>query len=396
MKAAAPDTVLVVDDNEAMLHVISRVLQGAGLRVLEATNGAECLEKTRLHRPELVLLDVRLPDINGVEVLRRIKGDPELSEIFVVHLSAQRGDPEQTLQGLSLGADGYIAQPVDHHELLIRVQAFIRHKKSVSALRESEARYRAMFEHSPQPMWIYCRETGRILAVNNAAVQHYGFSKEEFVAQRNQDLTVWPIDHPKPPLPQPVNVPVELQHRKRDGTLIYVLVVEQEVRWNNEPARVALILDVTERKRAELESGKRLQQYEAELRALTALTPEQREDRTSRGGSGLRESRPTVFLNLQAHYERLITRALEEKIFKMPNEVSPGLEALAERLAEFKASPRDVIEIHHAALKRLAPSPAEPKAQGYLEVGRLTIVELMGHLVSVYRDLLGRTASQPT
>src|SRR5262249_6429615 len=82
------DLVLVVDDNEAKLYRASRVLRGAGFEVLEARTAADALRIAREQAPRLVVLDVKLPDINGWEVCRRLKGDPTTAAILVLQLSA--------------------------------------------------------------------------------------------------------------------------------------------------------------------------------------------------------------------------------------------------------------------------------------------------------------------
>ncbi len=128
---------LVVDDNPVVLLGLSELLRSAGYQVLEARNAAEGLRLARENSPELILLDVVLPDINGVELCRRIKGDPETKTLFVVLLSTSETSSGSQVTGLDAGADGYIARPIQNRELLARVQSLLRMQQAEAALRQA-------------------------------------------------------------------------------------------------------------------------------------------------------------------------------------------------------------------------------------------------------------------
>jgi DNA-binding response OmpR family regulator len=119
-------SILVVDDSPEILHTTSRLLKSAGYSVLEASSGADCLESVRACRPDLVLLDVHLPDVLGYEVCRRIKDDKDLRGTYVVMLSGVMVSSDHQSDGLDEGADGYIIRPVPNRELLARLQSISR------------------------------------------------------------------------------------------------------------------------------------------------------------------------------------------------------------------------------------------------------------------------------
>jgi len=118
--------ILVVDDDPDVLRGTCRVLEHAGYATLTAANGALALQQVTAEHPDLVLLDWDLPDIDGIEVCRRIKRDVALADIFVVMASAARVSGDDQLQGLEEGADGFIARPIGNRELAARVAAFVR------------------------------------------------------------------------------------------------------------------------------------------------------------------------------------------------------------------------------------------------------------------------------
>lgn len=129
-------TILVVDDNPVVLLSSSELFRAEGFAVLEARNGAEALRLARERKPDLILLDVMLPDIHGIELCRRMKGDGELKSLFVVLLSSSQISSNNQVSGLDAGADGYITRPIENRELLARVHALIRIQQAEAALRQ--------------------------------------------------------------------------------------------------------------------------------------------------------------------------------------------------------------------------------------------------------------------
>lgn len=139
MEHALPARILLVDDNPVVLFKVAHVLSGAGYTVIEARTGTEGLALARSERPDLILLDVRLPDINGIEVCRRLKASPETSRLFVVMLSEKETSAESQAGGLEAGADSYIARPIENRELIARIQAMLRIQQAEAALRLAQA-----------------------------------------------------------------------------------------------------------------------------------------------------------------------------------------------------------------------------------------------------------------
>lgn len=119
-------SILVVDDETITLFATTRLLRSAGYTVFEADSGEGCLSLAREKKPDLILLDVQLPDILGYEVCRQIKADAELWQSYVVLLSGVMTSSENQSEGLEIGADGYLTRPIANRELLARVQAMVR------------------------------------------------------------------------------------------------------------------------------------------------------------------------------------------------------------------------------------------------------------------------------
>jgi two-component system KDP operon response regulator KdpE len=114
--------ILVVDDEKRMVRFIRLNLEQDGFKTISAYNGTEALEEVRKNLPDLVLLDVMMPDIDGFEVLRKIR---LASNVPVIMLTA-KGEEDDRIQGLELGADDYITKPFSPREMVSRVKAVLR------------------------------------------------------------------------------------------------------------------------------------------------------------------------------------------------------------------------------------------------------------------------------
>jgi len=263
--------VLVVDDEISNRYAISRVLTQAGYRVVEASTGDEALRSLRSKRPDLVVLDVKLPDISGYEVCRRIKTDPEMASILVLQVSATFVNSRDAVRSLDGGADSYLTQPVEPPVLIATVGALIRLRRTEEALRESESRHRQLFERTPLPAWVFDVESLSILAVNDAAVLHYGYTRDEFLTMTIGDLLPpGEIENFKARAESDVQGQLGVwRHHTKDESALEVELTAAPIRFGDYRARILLATDVTERRRveqtrAELLGRERLARAQAE------------------------------------------------------------------------------------------------------------------------------------
>jgi sigma-B regulation protein RsbU (phosphoserine phosphatase) len=139
LPGAPPSTILVVDDSPMNLQLLVRTLQGSGHRILAARNGRAALEIAERARPDLVLLDVMMPEIDGFEVCRALKSRLETREMVVIFLSAL-GEVSDKVSGLSLGAADYITKPIQAEEVLARVANHLMRQYLERELRRSRDR----------------------------------------------------------------------------------------------------------------------------------------------------------------------------------------------------------------------------------------------------------------
>jgi class 3 adenylate cyclase len=142
--------VLVAEDNRDSRELVSDILISLGLTPIMAENGRVALEKIQITMPDLAILDVNMPELDGFEVCAAIKGNPQTAKIPVIMLTAQ-SDVESRVIGLGLGADDYLPKPFHPKELIARIQTRLRAKAVNDRLREQRETIRHTFERFVAP-----------------------------------------------------------------------------------------------------------------------------------------------------------------------------------------------------------------------------------------------------
>lgn len=139
-KSFTESVILNVDDNDGARYAKSRILTRAGFTVIEAADGSAALHRARQDDPDLVLLDVKLPDINGFEVCRQLKADPATRAILVLQTSASYIGVADKIRALEGGADNYLFEPIEPEELVANVKALLRLGRVERELRDVDRR----------------------------------------------------------------------------------------------------------------------------------------------------------------------------------------------------------------------------------------------------------------
>jgi PAS domain S-box-containing protein len=249
--------ILNCDDTPSMRYGRSRILREAGYIVIEAERGEDALRLVREEMPHLVLMDVNLPDMSGIDVCRHIKSDPVTGGIPVVQISATFVTEDDQDKGLGGGADIYVAEPVEPLELKTIVNVLLKLRRTEAGLKETEARWRRFVDANV--IGVMVLEDDRIVEANDVFLTMIGYSREELLARRLtwQDLT--------PPEHRTVSArayasfrdtgaiaPFEKEYITRDGGRINVVIGaaaldDQHNRW------MTFVLDISEQKRIQAE-----------------------------------------------------------------------------------------------------------------------------------------------
>jgi PAS domain S-box-containing protein len=245
---------LVVEDNRGDLLLIEDFLfekiSSPSIQEAKTFREAKHFLETG-NRYDAILLDLSLPDKSGEDLLDDIV---KISKSIPVIVLTGYSDIAFGIKSLSLGiADYLLKDELTATSLYKSILYSIERKEVASHLKESEKRYRDLFHLSPQPMWLYDTETWAFLDVNQSAVMHYGYTKDEFLSMSILDISP-PGDVEKvkegifrlrmniPSSPQEV-----FQHRKKDGEIIKVEMKSNIIDFEGKKAEIVLAHDITER-----------------------------------------------------------------------------------------------------------------------------------------------------
>ena len=266
-------TIVNVDDYDSSREATSELLRHQGFTVFDAATGNEGLRLVAEVLPHLVLLDVKLPDISGHDVCRLLKSDRSTASIPVLQVSASYITKQDRVRGLESGADGYLAKPVEPDELIATVKALLRMREAEEARRETEARYEFLFERNSLPTWIVDLKTLEFLAVNEAAVRQYGYSREEFLSMTIKDIRpaedVAKVEEYLSKISTSAPNAEQWRHKRKNGTIIDVEVVWHELFYQDRHALLVSAKDITERKKAR----EALRKSEARFRMMADTAP---------------------------------------------------------------------------------------------------------------------------
>ena len=283
-----PISILVVEDNPGDLFLLQEELHGTDLTIAEiscASTLAEAKQILGSKRIDLTFLDLSLPDSFGLESYTRLQ---PLTQRVAVILLTGLNDTKLAMQALVLGAQDYLIKGDFDEKLLSRaIRYSLERMRNLQYLRESEERYRELFNNNPMPMWVFDAGALNFLEANGAAVEHYGYSYDEFLTMSLADLR---LNGDRTALVREVAAIREsrdglqkgiLQHVKKNGDVIFVDMAWHWIRYKDKPAILALANDVTERMHLEYELNE--QRMNRQRQITEAVIVAQEKERTEIG-----------------------------------------------------------------------------------------------------------------
>ncbi len=163
--------VLFVDDTEDNLDLLEFALKKKPIKMFRASSGKECLVVAEEQHPDMIVLDIQMPEMDGFETLRRLRANPETARIPVIFLTAIKRDPQSIAEGILLGAEEYLTKPIDLEELFARVRSIYRVMAMQRELEQVKSQFMAMLVHDLRtPLTIIISSIDYIL-------RHYGEEK---------------------------------------------------------------------------------------------------------------------------------------------------------------------------------------------------------------------------
>ena len=252
--------ILVVEDNPGDLFLLKEFLRSSDLEIAEIHHAGHLSEARAIlnsERVDLVFLDLSLPDSFGLESYLGIQ---VYAQRVPVILLTGLTDTKIAPQALVMGAQDYLIKGDFNEKLLSRaVRYSLERMRNLQNMRESEERYRELFNNNPMPMWVFDAVSFRFLEANSSAVLHYGYTQEEFLSKTLADLRVGGnLDRLRAEVADardvrdardvPKGVKKGIwEHFKKNGDIIFVDIAWHNINYKDQPAILVLANDVTER-----------------------------------------------------------------------------------------------------------------------------------------------------
>jgi PAS domain S-box-containing protein len=252
--ATPPETsrILVVDDNAPARYAVSRTLRKAGFEVLEAGTGQDALAIAERELPDLVVLDVNLPDIHGFEIARRLKSDERTGTTPILQLSASAIRSEDRIDGLAAGADAYLVEPVEPGELIANIRALLRLRTAEARLQRTAAMLSTVIDSSPLSIAVF-EADGSVVRWNRAAERLFGIRADEIEGRElaSASLPDWLVNARHVAEWLQSGSSVEHTFQRADGVAIDIAMFAAPLQGAT--GYVAIFEDVSIRKRFERE-----------------------------------------------------------------------------------------------------------------------------------------------
>jgi len=239
--------VLIVDDHPVMLKTVSDILEVNGMTAVMFERGQQAIEWLMENEADLALVDLKLEDISGIEVVSGLKKvQPDIECILITGYASQNS----AIKAVNAGAYAYLIKPYDIPQLMLTLQRAFERRQAAQALRNSEAKYRKLFEMESDALFLIDNESGRILDVNGAAETIYAYTRDELLNLRNVDLSAEPEKTRKATTSGATRIPLRY-HRKKSDEVFPVEITATHLEFEGKPVHLAAIRDITERLRAE-------------------------------------------------------------------------------------------------------------------------------------------------
>jgi len=248
-----PAKVLVVDDQELNLQFLFKLLEQHGFIAQQLDSGVKVFSAVKKDPPDLILLDINMPELNGFDVCRSLQEDASTCDIPVIFLSSFK-ETDDLVKAFSVGGVDYITKPFKNKEVIARVNTHLRLRKTQRSLQEAKNNFEAVFNASNANI-IIADMQGNIIDVNPKAIEGYGYSKEEFLKMAVPQLIHPEISDRFEAFTNEIlskgSAIVNSIDIRKDGSSFFAEVQGSIVNYNGKPHLLGIVKDISEQKQSE-------------------------------------------------------------------------------------------------------------------------------------------------
>ena len=246
-------TLLVVDDAPDALHLLADILEMAGYHVLAATSGASTFEILEQHSPDMILLDIMMPEMDGLEVCRRLKLQDNTKDIPIIFITALT-EAEHKVEAFSAGGVDYITKPFQHKEVLARIAAHLSTRQLQQQLERERSWFQTLSDAAFEGLAIHDGE--QIVDVNQSVQSLFGYSHDQLLGEKVLRLFAPEFQETaqKSVLQGETKLPHLIKGIKHDGQTFLLEAQTREIFWQGRTLKVTAMWDVTLRKELENEN----------------------------------------------------------------------------------------------------------------------------------------------
>ncbi len=250
------ETILLVDDLPENLQLLSEILLQYNYIVRRVRSGRMALKTIQIKPPDLIILDIKMPEMDGYEVCQALKANPDWRDIPVIFISAL-DEVFDKVKAFKCGGVDYITKPFHLEEVLARVENQLTIQRQKKALKdeiikrqESEAKFAAIFDHSPDPVWISTLPEGRFINVNNRFCQFLGATHAEILNKPCIELGIWSnvedlYYFQQTLIEQGIIQNFEVKIHTKSGEIRNVLLFAKRENINGETFVIGVVQDIT-------------------------------------------------------------------------------------------------------------------------------------------------------
>lgn len=233
-------TVLIIDDEPTQLMLLFEQFKQSGFKVLVGERGQKVFRMLERVIPDIILLDVMLPDTDGFEICRQLKANPDIKDIPVIFMTALT-EPVDKLRGFEAGGADYITKPFDCGEVLARVRLHLNLRKLRQELELERDRFRTLAQATSEGIIIH--HLGIIAEANPASESITGYTHKELIGRNISDLFV--KEFRKTVCESSGNQPCEVRGIKKDGTRSVLEIRTGTIRYQDQSFEMLAIRDMT-------------------------------------------------------------------------------------------------------------------------------------------------------